>query len=85
MLVQTGSDATDPHKEEGFMSQSEKLRGRTTQVTGRVKEMAGRATGNNRLRNRGRFEMFKGRALTRTAGWKDSVRGTLRSLRSPGR
>ncbi|MBQ1080021.1 CsbD family protein [Nocardiopsis sp. B62] len=67
------------------MGQSEKLRGRATHATGKVKELAGRATGNNRLRNRGRFEMFKGRALTRTEGWKDSVRGTLRSLRSKGR
>lgn len=67
------------------MGQSEKLKGRATQATGKVKEMAGRATGNNRLRNRGRFEMFKGRAITRTAGWRDSLRGTLRSLRPSGR
>lgn len=67
------------------MGQSEKLKGRATHATGKFKEMAGRATGNNRLRNRGRFEMFKGRALTRTAGWKDSLRGTLRSLRPSGR
>lgn len=67
------------------MGQSEKLKGRATQATGKFKEMAGRATGNNRLRNRGRFEMFKGRAITRAAGWKDSVRGTFRSLRPSGR
>lgn len=67
------------------MGQSEKLKGRATQATGKFKEMAGRATGNNRLRNRGRFEMFKGRALTRTASWKDSVRGAFKNLRSSGR
>jgi uncharacterized protein YjbJ (UPF0337 family) len=67
------------------MSQSEKLRGRAAQVSGKVKELAGRATGNNRMRYRGRFEMFKGRALTRTAVWKDSLRGALRSLRGSGR
>ncbi|WP_017587790.1 CsbD family protein [Nocardiopsis ganjiahuensis] len=67
------------------MGQSEKLKGRATQATGKLKEMAGRATGNNRLRNRGRFEMLKGRAVTRAAGWKDSVRGAFRNRRSSGR
>lgn len=63
------------------MSRSEKLKGRATQVRGKVKEVAGRATGNKRLLSRGRFEQFKGKALTRSSALKDSVRVTLRDLR----
>lgn len=67
------------------MGQSENLKGKATQARGKFKEMAGKATGNNRLRNRGRFEQFKGRATSLTAGWKDSVRGTVKRLRPSGR
>ncbi|MBR8741198.1 CsbD family protein [Nocardiopsis sp. MG754419] len=63
------------------MSRSEKLRAHTTRATGKVKEIAGRATGNRRLRTRGRFEQFKGSALSRTSDLKDSVRATVRDLR----
>lgn len=64
------------------MSRSEKLKGRAAQVRGKAKEVAGRATGNKRLLSRGRFERFKGEALTRGSGLKDSVRKTLYGLRS---
>lgn len=64
------------------MSRSEKFRGGATQVRGRVRELAGRATGNSRMRSRGRFEQFKGKAIRRTSNFKDSVRGTVRDLRA---
>ena len=64
------------------MSRSEKLKGQATRATGKLKEMAGRVSGNKRLRSRGRFEQFKGRAIATTSGLKDSVRGTVRDLRA---
>lgn len=64
------------------MSRSEKFRGQAMRATGKVKEMAGHVTGNRRLRSRGRFEQFKGRAIATTSGLKDSVRGTVRDLRA---
>lgn len=63
------------------MSRSEQLKGRALQARGVVKEMAGRVTGNQRLRTEGRFERSGGKTFSRGVGMKDKVRGNLRGKR----
>ncbi|MBE3002402.1 CsbD family protein [Nocardiopsis sp. HNM0947] len=63
------------------MSQEDKSQGKAEQAKGKLKEMAGKVTGNDKLKSEGQAEQFKGRTREGVENAKDTVRGTFEGLR----
>lgn len=63
------------------MSQEGKSQGKVEQAKGKLKEMTGKVTGNDRLKGEGQAEQFKGRAREGVESAKDSVHGAVAGLR----
>ncbi|GHD37027.1 CsbD family protein [Nocardiopsis kunsanensis] len=63
------------------MSQEGKSQGMVEQAKGKLKEMTGKATGNDKLKGEGHAERFKGRAREGVENAKDSVQGAVAGLR----
>lgn len=66
------------------MSQEDKSQGKAEQAKGKLKEMAGKVTGNDKLKTEGQAEQFKGRTREGVEDAKDTVRGTFEGLRGDG-
>lgn len=63
------------------MSREGKSQGRVEQAKGKLKEMTGKVTGNDKLEGEGRAERFKGRTREGVESAKDSVHGAVTGLR----
>jgi len=63
------------------VSQEGKSKGKVEQAKGKLKETAGKVTGNDRLKGEGQAEQFKGRARAGVESAKDSVHGAVAGLR----
>lgn len=64
------------------MSQEGKSQGKVEQAKGKLKEMTGKVTGNDKLKGEGRAERFKGRTREGLESAKDSVHGAVAGLGS---
>lgn len=64
------------------MSQEGKSQGKAEQAKGKLKEMTGKVTGNDKLKGEGQAEQFKGRAREGVEGAKDSVHGAVAGLQN---
>ena len=53
----------------------DRVKGSTTNLTGKVKEGAGKATGDEKLRNEGVVDQVKGKVQNAIGGIKDALRG----------
>ena len=53
----------------------DRVKGSTTNLTGKVKEGAGKVTGDEKLRNEGVVDRVKGKVQNAIGGIKDALRG----------
>ncbi|GAA3722984.1 uncharacterized protein YjbJ (UPF0337 family) [Spinactinospora alkalitolerans] len=63
------------------MSAGEKGQSKGEQAKGKLKEAAGKVTGNERLKNEGRAEQAKGNVREAKEDVKDTAHGVARGLR----
>ena len=57
------------------MVDKDRIKGSAEQAKGKVKQMAGKATGDRKLQSEGKADQFKGKVRNAVGGLKDSLRG----------
>jgi uncharacterized protein YjbJ (UPF0337 family) len=57
------------------MVDSDRIKGSANQATGKVKEWAGKVTGDRKTEAEGKADQVKGKILNAGGGLKDAVRG----------
>ena len=53
----------------------DRIEGAAEQAKGKVKEVAGKVTGDSKLEGEGKADQFKGKVQNTVAGLKDTLRG----------
>jgi uncharacterized protein YjbJ (UPF0337 family) len=57
------------------MVDKDRVEGSANQAKGKVKEVAGRVTGDNKLQGEGKADQLKGKVQNAVGGVKDTLRG----------
>ena len=57
------------------MVDKDRVEGSANQAKGKVKEVAGRVTGDNKLKGEGKADQLKGKVQNAVGGVKDTLRG----------
>jgi uncharacterized protein YjbJ (UPF0337 family) len=57
------------------MVDKDRVEGSANQAKGKIKEAAGRVTGDNKLQGQGKADQLKGKAQNAVGGIKDTLRG----------
>ena len=57
------------------MVDKDRIKGSAEQAKGKVKELAGKLTGDNKLKSEGKADQFKGKVKNAVGGVKDVLRG----------
>ena len=57
------------------MVDRDRVEGSANQAKGKVKEVAGRVTGDNKLQGEGKVDQLKGKVQNAVGGVKDTLRG----------
>ena len=57
------------------MVDKDRIKGSAEQAKGKVKELAGKLTGDNKLKSEGKADQFKGKVKNAVGGVKDALRG----------
>jgi uncharacterized protein YjbJ (UPF0337 family) len=72
---QQASQALSPHKQKGVLMDKDRIEGSVEQAKGKVKEVAGKVTGDSKTEAEGKADQVKGKVQNTIGGIKDTLRG----------